>query len=210
MRQFHSTTAMDHAGTTDPSIPFHDLMVAALPQLRQQAFALTRNRSDADDLVQAAVTNALSAQQSFMPGTNFKAWMSRILRNRFLSDMRRRRETVEVDEAPPEAFARAASQEDSIALQELRHNLGLLPADQRIALMMVTVQGMSYEEVSAQLGVAVGTLKCRVFRARKQLQVWLLGNYAPASNRLTSEKKTSLVPRRKFNVTHDERRPRAD
>jgi RNA polymerase sigma-70 factor (ECF subfamily) len=51
--------------------------------------------------VQAAVTNALSAQQSFMPGTNFKAWMSRILRNRFLSDMRRRRETVEVDEAPP-------------------------------------------------------------------------------------------------------------
>ena len=190
MRQFHSSTAMDHAGTTDPSIPFHDLMVAALPQLRQQAFALTRNRSDADDLVQAAVTNALSAQQSFMPGTNFKAWMSRILRNRFLSDMRRRRETVEVDEAPPEAFARAASQEDSIALQELRHNLARLPADQRLALMMVTVQGMSYEEVSAELGVAVGTLKCRVFRARKQLQVWLLGEDA-GSQRLMAEKRAA-------------------
>lgn len=190
MRQFHSSSAMDHAGATDPSVPFHDLMVAALPQLRQQAFALTRNRADADDLVQAAVTNALSAQHSFMPGTNFKAWMSRILRNRFLSDMRRRRETVEVDEAPPEAFARAASQEDSIALQELRRNLARLPADQRLALMMVTVQGMSYEEVSAELGVAVGTLKCRVFRARKQLQTWLLGEDA-ASQRLMAEKRAA-------------------
>lgn len=209
MRQFTSTTALDHAGTTDPSIPFHDLMVAALPQLRQQAFALTRNRSDADDLVQAAVTNALAAQQSFMPGTNFKAWMSRILRNRFLSDMRRRRETVEMDDAPPEAFARAASQEDSIALQELRHNLGRLPADQRIALMMVTVQGLSYEEVSAQLGVAVGTLKCRVFRARKQLQAWLLGNEPSVANRSATEKRASAIPRRVATVSDDERRLRA-
>lgn len=205
MRQFHSSTAMDHAGTTDPTIPFHDLMVGALPQLRQQAFALTRNRSDADDLVQAAVTNALAAQHSFMPGTNFKAWMSRILRNRFLSDMRRRRETVEVDEAPPEAFARAASQEDSIALQELRHNLARLPADQRLALMMVTVQGMSYEEVSAQLGVAVGTLKCRVFRARKQLQIWLLGEDA-ASQKIAAEKRASAPVRRPTNMRDAERR----
>ncbi len=181
MREMKPST-MEQMGATDPATPFHALMVDALPGLRQQAFALTRNRADADDLVQAAVTNALAAQHSFTPGTNFKAWMSRILRNRFLSDMRRRRETVEVDEAPAEAFARAAGQEDSIALQELRRALAKLPADQRLALMMVTVQGMSYEEVSAQLGVAVGTLKCRVFRARKQLQVMLLGD-APAERR---------------------------
>jgi RNA polymerase sigma-70 factor (ECF subfamily) len=209
MRQFHSSSAMDHVGATDASVPFHDLMVAALPQLRQQAFALTRNRADADDLVQAAVTNALSAQHSFMPGTNFKAWMSRILRNRFLSDMRRRRETVEVDEAPPEAFARAASQEDSIALQELRHNLARLPADQRLALMMVTVQGMSYEEVSAELGVAVGTLKCRVFRARKQLQTWLLGEDA-ASQRIMAEKRAAApAPRTGLQRSSIERRANA-
>lgn len=182
MRDHTAPNVMDQMGTTDPETPFHTLMVATLPALRQQAFALTRNRADADDLVQAAVTNALAAQHSFTPGTNFKAWMSRILRNRFLSDMRRRRETVEVDEAPADAFARAASQEDSIALQELRHALAKLPADQRLALMMVTVQGLSYEEVSEQLGVAVGTLKCRVFRARKQLQSMLLGE-APAERR---------------------------
>lgn len=155
---------------------FHDLLISVLPQLRQQAFALTRNRADADDLVQAAVANALSAKGSFQAGTNFKAWMSRILRNRFLSDMRRRRETVEVEDAPQEAFARPAGQEDSVAVTELRRHLTRLPHDQRVALLMISVQGMSYEEVSASLGVAVGTLKCRVFRARKQLQAWLLGD----------------------------------
>ncbi len=154
---------------------FHDMLVGCLPRLRQQAMALTRRRADADDLVQAAVTNALAAQASFIPGTNFKAWMARILRNRFLSDVRRRRETVEMDDAPQEAFSRPASQEASIAMDELRVNLARLPADQRIALMMSAVQGLSYDEMSAELGVAVGTLKCRVFRARKQLQAWLLG-----------------------------------
>jgi RNA polymerase sigma-70 factor (ECF subfamily) len=162
---------------------FHDLLISVLPQLRQQAFALTRNRADADDLVQAAVANALAAKESFQAGTNFKAWMSRILRNRFLSDMRRRRETVEVEDAPQEAFARPAGQEDSVAVTELRKHLARLPADQRMALMMISVQGMSYEEVSATLGVAVGTLKCRVFRARRQLQAWLLGDEEPAAEK---------------------------
>ncbi len=211
MRDPKAPTVMDQMGATDPGTPFHELMVQALPALRQQAFALTRNRADADDLVQAAVTNALAAQHSFTPGTNFKAWMSRILRNRFLSDMRRRRETVEVEEAPADAFARAAGQEDSIALQELRHALAKLPADQRLALMMVTVQGMSYEEVSEQLGVAVGTLKCRVFRARKQLQAWLLGE-EPAAQRPGAGQRPSVgrtasprSPQRRM-LSGDERR----
>lgn len=177
-----------------PVASFHDLLISVLPQLRQQAFALTRNRADADDLVQAAVANALAAQSSFMPGTNFKAWMARILRNRFLSDMRRRRETVEVEDAPQDAFARAASQEDSVAVTELRKHLARLPADQRMALLMVSVQGMSYEEVSEALGVAVGTLKCRVFRARKQLQLWLLGE--PEEERGSARKAPTATRRR--------------
>ncbi len=154
---------------------FHDLMVSLLPRLRVQALALTRNRAEADDLVQAAVTNALAAKASFTPGTNFGAWMFRILRNRFLSDIRRKRETVEIDEAPAGLFARAAAQEDNLALQELRRNLGRLQPDQRAALVMVTVHGMSYEEVAASMSCAVGTAKCRVFRARKQLQAWMMG-----------------------------------
>lgn len=154
---------------------FHDALVALLPKLRVQALSLTRNRADADDLVQAAVTNALAAQASFAPGTNFGAWMYRILRNRFISDRRRLRETIDMDDAPAEAFARPASQEDSLALRELRTEMAKLPADQRAALVMVTVQGMSYEEVAAAMGCAVGTAKCRVFRARCTLEARLLG-----------------------------------
>jgi RNA polymerase sigma-70 factor (ECF subfamily) len=163
-------------GTSTDGPSFHDALVALLPKLRVQALSLTRNRADADDLVQAAVTNALAAQASFAPGTNFGAWMYRILRNRFISDRRRLRETIDMDDAPADAFARAASQEDSLALRELRAEMAKLPADQRTALVMVTVQGMSYEEVAAAMGCAVGTAKCRVFRARCTLEARLLGD----------------------------------
>lgn len=155
---------------------FHDQLVALLPRLRVQAVSMTRNRADADDLVQAAVSNALAAQHSFTPGTNFGAWMFRILRNRFLSDIRRKRDTCDMDNAPAEALARPAAQEDSLALRELRMRLADLPADHRTALMLVTVQGMSYEEAAEVMGCAVGTAKCRVFRARRQLEAWLMGD----------------------------------
>lgn len=161
---------------SDRGLSFHDDLVALLPKLRIQALSLTRNRSDADDLVQAAVTNALAAQSSFTPGTNFGAWMYRILRNRFISDRRRQRDTMDMDDAPAEAFARPASQEDSLALRELRAEMAKLPADQRTALVMVTVQGLTYEEVAAAMGCAVGTAKCRVFRARCTLEARLLGD----------------------------------
>lgn len=194
---------------SDPDASFHDLLIACLPRLRQQAFALTRRRADADDLVQAAVTNALAAKGSFIPGSNFKAWMSRILRNRFLSDIRRRREMMDMDDAPAEAMSRPATQEDAIALSELQVCLGRLPADQRIALMMSSVQGLSYEEMSAELGVAIGTLKCRVFRARKQLQAWLL-DQTPAPRGTTTPRPAThagVISRRRSMVATNSQQP---
>lgn len=170
----------DSAGSLKPAPIFHDLLLAVLPSLRQQALALTRHRADAEDLVQAAVTNALAAQESFAAGTNFRAWMTRILRNRFFSNVRRRRETVDLDDAPPSQLGRSGGQEEHIAMQELQRAMSRLPANQRLILMMISVQGLSYEEASEQLGVAAGTLKCRVFRARTQLQIWMLGEEAGA------------------------------
>jgi RNA polymerase sigma-70 factor (ECF subfamily) len=169
------TVAPNAEAGQDVAFVFHDALVTALPRLRVQAMSLTRNRADAEDLVQAAVTNALAAQHSFTPGTNFQAWMFRILRNRFLSDRRRDRDTVEMDDAPQSAIARPAGQEDSFAVGELRRNMTRLPSDQRVALVMVAVQGLSYEAVAEAMGCAVGTAKCRVFRARRQLEIWMLG-----------------------------------
>jgi RNA polymerase sigma-70 factor (ECF subfamily) len=173
---------------------FHKLIVTTLPRLRVQALALTRNRSDADDLVQAAVTSALAAKDSFTPGTNFGAWMFRILRNRFISDVRRKRETTELDDVPSSAFARPGAQEDSLVMRELRGHLARLPVEQRTALLMVTVQGLSYEEVAAAMECAVGTAKCRVFRARQTLQRWLTGEERSIAAPKAAQKAPSRSP----------------
>lgn len=156
--------------------PFHDQVIAILPKLRVQALALTRNRTAAEDLVQDAVCNALSAQHSFIPGTNFPAWMHRILRNRFISNLRKRRDTTDIDDVPAHTFATPAPHEDRLALKELGKAMTKLPADQREALVMVVVHGMSYEALAAATGCAVGTAKSRVFRARRQLEAWLMGD----------------------------------
>ena len=154
---------------------FHGQLVALLPKLRVQALALTRNRAAAEDLVQDAVANALAAQDSFTPGTNFAAWMHRILRNRFISTLRKQRETTDIEDLPMSAFAVGAAHEDRMVLKELGRALNRLPSDQREALFMVVLQGLSYEDVAEATGCAVGTAKSRVFRARRQLQAWLMG-----------------------------------
>lgn len=157
---------------------FHDQVITILPKLRVQALALTRNRAAAEDLVQDAVCNALSAQDSFIPGTNFAAWMHRILRNRFISNLRKRRDTTDIDDVPSSVFASEAPHEDRLALKELAKAMTRLPADQREALVMVVIHGMSYEALAEATGCAVGTAKSRVFRARRQLEAWLIGERA--------------------------------
>lgn len=166
---------MSAAVETSALPSFHDQVIAILPKLRVQALALTRNRAAAEDLVQDTVCNALSAQDSFIPGTNFAAWMHRILRNRFISNLRKRRDTTDIDDVPASTFASDAPHEDRLALKELASALTRLPADQREALVMVVIHGMSYEALAESTGCAVGTAKSRVFRARRQLESWLLG-----------------------------------
>ncbi|KXV30936.1 XRE family transcriptional regulator [Gluconobacter oxydans] len=162
---------------------FHDQVIAILPKLRVQALSLTRNRAAAEDLVQDAVCNALAAQNSFIPGTNFSAWMHRILRNRFISDLRKRRETTDIDDVPASSFASPATHEDNLALKDLSMALSRLPADQREALVMVVIQGMSYEALAEATDCAVGTAKSRVFRACRQLEAWMSGDL-PANDKL--------------------------
>lgn len=163
---------------------FSQQLIALLPRLRVQAMALTRNPSAAADLVQDAVTNALAARDSFSPGTNFPAWMHRILRNRFISDTRKRRPAADLDAVPEAALAIPAAHEDSLMLKELHAALGQLPPVQRETLFMIVLQGMSYAEVADAMGCAVGTAKSRVFRARQQLETWLIGETPAAVIRI--------------------------
>lgn len=154
---------------------FNAQIIAHLPQLRRQAMALTRHKADAEDLLQTAVTSAITARESFTPGTNFKAWITCILRNRFLSNIRQRRFQVDLGDVPEVMLGRRGQQEGHLDMIELRRQMQRLPVDQRTILLMISVDGMSYDEASAALGVAAGTLKCRVFRARAQLEAWMYG-----------------------------------
>ncbi len=191
---------------TNPS--FHDQVIAILPKLRVQALALTRNRASAEDLVQDAVCNALSAQDSFIPGTNFPAWMHRILRNRFISNLRKRRDTTDIDDVPASVFATNAPHEDRLALKELARAMARLPSDQREALVMVVIHGMSYEALAESTGCAVGTAKSRVFRARRQLETWLIGEQpdelaAEAKRALLRRNGLSALPGRKIDAVKE-------
>jgi RNA polymerase sigma-70 factor, ECF subfamily len=169
--------ALARAGGGDA---FHDLLVAALPRLRVHALSLTRNRAEADDLVQDAATLALRNRGSFELGTNFEAWMYCILRNRFISLLRQRRGHADIDAVPQAALDGAGpAHEQRIVLKELARLVARLSPPLREALVLVAVQGMTYEQVAAVQGCAVGTAKSRVFRARQQLQAWLLGEALP-------------------------------
>lgn len=110
-------------------------------------------------------------------GTNFSAWMQTILHNTFISFVRRKREVLAEDTAVAldERISVAPSAEEKIAVKELGRCMAKLPAVQRHALVAIVLHGMSYDELAKATNVAVGTAKCRVFRARRALEAMLLG-----------------------------------
>ncbi len=181
---------------TVPGVPsFQEKLVAMLPRLRVYALSLTRNRAAADDLVHDTVCNALAAQSSYVHDTNFPAWLHRILRNRFISNGRKRRETSDIDDVPARFLATEPTSEHRLEVQELDRALLRLSPSQRQALLMVAIDGLSYEALAEAIGCAVGTAKSRVFRARRQLELALAGNDDPSPvRRALSHRRTRCLP----------------
>lgn len=145
---------------------------AQIPALRRYALALTRNAADADDLVQDALLRGHERRRSFRPGGNLRAWLFAILRHAFLDRSRARsaearREAAVAAGAP---VAMDAPQDAAVRLSQLRAALMLLPDEQREALTLVAVEGLTYAEAAALAGVPVGTLMSRVSRARAWLR----------------------------------------
>jgi len=147
-----------------------DGLVAALPSLRAFAISLTHDITFADDLVQETILRAWNAADRFEPGTNLNAWLFTILRNQFLSA--RRKAAREVEDADGNHAARLTTppnQKDRIEVEDMRAALARLPEAQREAVLLVGASGFSYEEAGEIMGVAVGTVKSRVHRARMSL-----------------------------------------
>jgi RNA polymerase sigma-70 factor, ECF subfamily len=153
-----------------PDASFRDEILAALPSLRAFAISLTQNSVLADDLVQETVLKAWANAHRFAAGTNLLAWLFTILRNNFYSEHRKRR--LEVDD--PDGFYRGRlrtcpDQHARLDLDDLRKALAKLRPEHREALILVGAEGLSYDAAAAICGVAVGTIKSRVNRARCRL-----------------------------------------
>ena len=154
--------------TIDP--PLRDTLLQSTPHLRAFAISLTNNVDRADDLVQETLVRAIANIHRFEPGTNMQAWLFTILRNTYFSIQRKRgREVQDSAGMHAERMGVAPAQEGVVDLADFRRALAKLSEEQREVLIMVGVSGISYEEAAEICGVAVGTVKSRVNRARNRL-----------------------------------------
>ncbi|HUB97405.1 MAG TPA: RNA polymerase sigma factor [Stellaceae bacterium] len=153
-----------------------DQLIAVLPRLRRFARGLAGSAVTADDLVQSACERALARAHQFQEGTRFDSWMFRIVQTIWIDQLRAR--DVRKEESEDEGYQIGSDEsvrraEARMALREVRTVLAELPPEQRAALMLVTVEGLSYKEAAEIAAVPVGTIMSRLARARVALQAKL-------------------------------------
>jgi RNA polymerase sigma-70 factor (ECF subfamily) len=158
-------------------VSFEELAVPLFDQLYNFAHWLTRDRSEAEDLVQETYTKALRGFSSFQLGTNFRAWMYRILRNTFLTSRTGLKQTMTVPlELDQDSLELPIERETPEAMLIERSNWQLiqsaieeLPLHSREVLLLCDLEEMSYREISETLSVPLGTVMSRLSRARNAL-----------------------------------------
>ncbi|WP_198574527.1 sigma-70 family RNA polymerase sigma factor [Caulobacter hibisci] len=157
---------------------FHKDMLDLLPRLRRMARVLARDPADADDLTQLTLERALTRRDQWREGTRQDSWMFRIMRNAWIDESRSRARRGRVL-APPEAGANAADPaaqtlDSRLALTAVEAALDALPEDQRTAVALVLIEGLSYQEAADSLEIPMGTLTSRLARGRTALQAALI------------------------------------
>jgi RNA polymerase sigma-70 factor (ECF subfamily) len=146
-------------------------IVALLPRLRRFGRAITRHASDADDLVQISIERALLRHEQWRPESPFHSWMFGIMRNAWIDESRarsRRGQVLAPEEAGLEVGDHAS--EAQLRLLSVQRAMASLPDDQRLAVALVLIEGLSYKEAAAALDVPIGTLTSRLARGREALQ----------------------------------------
>ena len=146
-------------------------IVALLPRLRRFGRAMTHHASDADDLVQIAIERALLRYQQWQPGSPFHSWIFGIMRNAWIDEVRARGRRGQVL-APEEAGVNVGdnASEAQLRLLSVQRAMATLPDDQRLAVALVLIEGLSYKEAAEALEVPIGTLTSRLARGREALQ----------------------------------------
>jgi len=165
-----------------PSAGFEELAMPQFDSLYNFAHWLVHNSSDAEDLVQETYLKALRNFASFQSGTNFRAWMFRILKNTFLSSCstleRRMTDAMVSEEDGPELAVDMETPETILMnhsdSQRLQRAIDDLPLHYREALLLCEVEEMSYQEIAEILSIPIGTVMLRLARARKSVRESLL------------------------------------
>jgi RNA polymerase sigma-70 factor (ECF subfamily) len=149
---------------------FRGELLAMIPSLRAFSMSLCGKADRADDLVQETLIKAWTNHARFEPGTNMRAWLFTILRNQYYSELRKRRREVEdADGSLSGNLAVQPGQHGHMDMQNFLSALQQIPEDQREALVLVGASGFTYAEAAEIIGVATGTAKSRVSRARARL-----------------------------------------
>jgi RNA polymerase sigma-70 factor, ECF subfamily len=156
-----------------------------IPALRRYAWALLRNESDADDLVQDCVLRAIDRIDTFRTDGELRPWLFTIMHNLYVSRWRRNRRRAQVMADNAEAdLAVSPSQPASIEVRDVLRGLETLPDDQRQVLLLIAVEGFQYDEVARMLDVPTGTVMSRLSRARDRLRDFIEGRERPALRRV--------------------------
>jgi len=179
---------------------FQDMLVERLPRMQAYAIMITRDRTVAADLLQQTALHALRGQHLFTPGTNFTAWLYKIMRNAHFSALRTsKRKMIDIESIPEEAFGRSGGQEERVLTGEISRALDDLPADQREVLILICAGELSYAEAAQAIGCTIGTVKSRLWRARAKMEKLIADEKAPGkfgtsdSKRIVSNRKIGHV-----------------
>ena len=167
---------------------FHRLVEHEIPRLRRYARALTRDSNRADDLVQDTLLRGLDKAHLWQVGTDLRAWLFTIMHNQYVNDIRRatrEQATVDVDQVASTLVA-TTDPTASRQLSELDRALGHLSRGQREVVLLVGLEGMSYDEAAKILRVPIGTIRSRLGRAREALRSLMGMNEETTERRASS------------------------
>lgn len=176
----------DHSGGWN----FEAEVLPFMDSLYSTAYRMSRNRQDAEDLLQETYLRAYKYYDKFQEGTNFKAWLFKILKNTFINRYRKRQRqplknsfdeiegSFELKLLESPLTARGATPEEELMVdaldQDVQQALEALPEDYRMAVELADLQGLSYREIADQLGIPLGTVMSRLYRGRRKLEAVLL------------------------------------
>lgn len=152
-------------------------IVQHIPRLRRYARALAGDRYAADDLVQDTLERAWNKLHLWRPGSDMRAWLFTIMHNVFVNQARSRRYEADVRVEDLPQIAVRATQGQNLELANVDRALRALPAEQREVVLLVTVEDLTYEEVSRALDIPIGTVMSRLSRGRERLRQLMGGTH---------------------------------